>query len=270
MTVLNQEGSYRLPDYARPFLLEGGAHGLLLIHGFTATPALVRPLGEALHRARIDRDGPLTVQGILLPGHGTRIEDMRSHGGYAPWLDAARSAFDALAARCERVSVIGHSMGGVLALLLAEERPVHAVIPIAAPMRLSRRSARLAPLVSWAKPFVMDKPQRRASENDEVYDFGYGGTPLCRVGDLLRLMRQAERNLHRIECPLLVAQSRDDATVRPVSADIIYRGAGSARKEMLWMEQSGHACTVGPERALLFEACAAFLRGIDGAAARKT
>ena len=239
-------------ERARPFLLEGGAHGVLLIHGFTATPAMMRPLGEALYSAG---SRPPTVQGVLLPGHGTRIEEMRSHGGCAPWIGAARNAFDALAARCERVSVIGHSMGGVLALLLAQERPVHAVISIAAPMRLCRRTARLVPLFGWAVPFSMDK---RALPAEEA-DLGYAGTPLCRVGDLLRLMRRAERNLARVRCPILVVQPKADETVRAVSAEIIYRGVSSARKELLWLERSGHGCVIGPEHQRLFEACAAFI-----------
>lgn len=249
--------AHTFSERAHSFLLEGGGHGLLLLHGFTATAAMMRPLGVALYDALSATGEPPTVQGILLPGHGTRIQDMRSHGGYAPWLNAARNAFDALAARCGRVSVIGHSMGGVLALLLAQERPVYAVIPIAAPMRLCRRSARFAPLVGWAVPYSMDKRSLPA----ETFDLRYAGTPLCRVGDVLRLMRQAERNLDRVRCPILVAQPLADKTVRPESADIIYRGVGSARKELLWLTQSGHGCTVGPEQQRLFDACAAFLRG---------
>ena len=249
--------SHAFSERSRPFLLEGGAHGVLLIHGFTATAGMMRPLGESLHAALSAAGEPPTVQGILLPGHGTRIQDMRSQGGYAPWRNAALDAYDALAARCDRVSVIGHSMGGVLALLLAEERPVHSLIPIAAPMRLHRRTAHLAPLVGWALPFLTDKKALALEESD----LGYAGTPVCRVGDLLRLMRRAERNLALIRCPILIVQSQDDRTVRAVSADIIYRGVSSAHKEVLWLERSGHGVPIGPEHQRLFDTCAAFLRG---------
>ncbi|MCL2810708.1 MAG: alpha/beta fold hydrolase [Clostridia bacterium] len=248
--------AHRFSERAQPFLLEGGAHGVLLLHGFTATPAMMYPLGKALH-ANLDVSGQRpTVQGILLPGHGTRIQDMRSHGGYTPWLNAAIDAFDALAARCDRVSVIGHSMGGVLALLLAQQRPVHNVIPIAAPMRLCRFTARLAPYIGWAIPFTVDK---RGPGED--CDLGYAGMAVCRVGDLLRLMRQAERNLAQISCPILVVQPINDETVRAASANIIYNGVSSQRKELLWLERSGHGCVIGPEHQQLFDACGSFLRG---------
>ena len=58
-------------EYAKPFFFEGGEHAVLLTHGFTGTPATVRYLGERL------RDAGFTVQGICLPGHGTKLEDMR-------------------------------------------------------------------------------------------------------------------------------------------------------------------------------------------------
>ncbi len=254
-----EERAEPLPEQARAFLLEGGAHGILLIHGFTATPALVRPLGDALFAEGMRRGDPPTVQGILLPGHGTRIEDMRATGGYAPWLRAVREAYAALAARCVRVSVVGHSMGGLLALLLAEEEPVYAAVSIASPMRLGNRWAPLSPLLGWVMPYVKDKPKPRREGFLEEYSITYDSTPICRVGDLRRLMREAEAGLSRLRCPLLIVQSRDDRTIRQESAERIHRAAASGRKEILWLERSGHNCTIGPEREKLFAACAAFL-----------
>lgn len=243
-------------DYGQPFSWAGRAHGILLIHGFTGSPANMRPLAEALIA-----DVPYTIEGMLLPGHGTQMRDMRTHGGYAPWRKAVFDAFDALAARCAQVSVIGHSMGGVLALLLAEERPVHRVVSIAAPMRLKNRAAVLSPVLGWAVPYLPGSGKQRAEEDYlSEYDLGYPGTPVCRVGDLLRLMREARRGLDKIRCPLLIAQPRGDETVQPESADILCRGASSAPKELLWLERSGHQCVIGPDRDELFAACTAFLK----------
>ena len=50
----------------RPFFLEGSRdHGILLIHGFTATPGTMNPLGQALAQ----KTG-YTISAPLLPGHG--------------------------------------------------------------------------------------------------------------------------------------------------------------------------------------------------------
>jgi carboxylesterase len=95
------------------------------------------PLGRALNREGY------TVLAPLLPGHGTAIEDMESRS-WSDWLHAARDAFNTLAKNCEDIYVAGLSMGGLLALILAEELPVRAAVSIAAPLRLKSRGAWLS------------------------------------------------------------------------------------------------------------------------------
>ncbi|MDR3051709.1 MAG: alpha/beta fold hydrolase [Oscillospiraceae bacterium] len=240
-------------EKAKPFLLPGGDAGILLLHGFTGTPGHMRPLGDALCAAGY------TVAAPLLPGHGTRVQDVRAHGGYAPWLNAALAAYDDLAARCGRVAVGGLSMGGVLSLLLAQRRQPFAVLTFAAPMRLRNPLAYAAPLLGWAVPYVRKRHKKRGADFLRDYDIGYAHTPLCRMGDLLRLIGDARRGLPQVRCPLLVAQGLGDEQVRPESARIIYDGAASGQKELLWLQKSGHVCTLGPDRETLFAACAAFL-----------
>lgn len=55
-------------------MLEGGEHGVLLLHGFTGSAAHMRPLGERLHSQGF------TVMGINLPGHAQSMEAMGKTG----------------------------------------------------------------------------------------------------------------------------------------------------------------------------------------------
>jgi carboxylesterase len=241
---------------AGEFLLEGDRRGVLLIHGFTGTPAHMRPLGEALHREGY------TVLGVLLPGHGTVIEDMEARS-WSDWLRAVRDAFNTLARRCDDIYVAGLSMGGILALILAEELPVRAAVSIASPLRLRNRFAHLSRVVGpflryqgWPKdPDKAADPGRRESE----YHIGYAVTPVRRVPDFIRLARMAERGLDRIRCPLLVVQPLKDDTVRPDSPDLIFAGAvHSPHREVLLLENSKHVCTVEPEFDRLYGAVSGF------------
>ena len=100
-----------------PFELAGDTRGVLCIHGFTGTPHDMRFLGETL------AERGMTVSGIALPGHATRVEELEPLG-HAEWTAAVAAAFDALAARCRTVAVVGQSMGGLLAMHLATRRPV--------------------------------------------------------------------------------------------------------------------------------------------------
>jgi carboxylesterase len=90
--------------------------GCLILHGFHASPDEVAWLGDDLaqqgYRVLVPR----------LPGHGSQLDDMRRMR-WRDWYLHALDAYEILRQQCERVVVIGHSMGGLLAALIAAERP---------------------------------------------------------------------------------------------------------------------------------------------------
>lgn len=227
-------------EYAKEFFFEGDRIGVLLVHGFTGSPSHMRPLGESIY----DKLGH-TVLGILLPGHGSTIQEMEQTG-WADWLESTRLAFNRLAQSCDEVYVCGLSMGGVLTLMMAEEMLLAGAISISTPMRLRDRTAGLAKII-W--PLLRYRGWRNPPNKDaSKYDIGYADTPVRKVPDLLYLMKQARTNLHKITCPLLIIQPKLDETVRPISAHLIYDGAINAmKKKIIWLEQSKHVCTIQPE-----------------------
>lgn len=239
---------------AQPFFLKGGDQGILLIHGFTGSPSHMRPLGEELSRQGF------TVSGIRLPGHGTTMEDM-GKTTWQNWLQAAKEGYHALKAHCPFVCVAGLSMGGVLSLLLAEQLPVQAAVPISAPMGVKNPLAPFAAVASLVVPMTYWKidPKRQAFL-DQAYDYGYSGFPTAKAGDLLHLIRRARRDLFAINCPVLVVQSHADETIHPRSADIILNGVMSEKKEVLWLEEVPHVVTVTRECSRIAEAMGDFLR----------
>lgn len=233
---------------AAPFLLEGGEDAVLLIHGFTGSAGHMRPLGDALHQAGF------TVQGILLPGHGTTPEAMATEGGAEPWKEAAFAAYHDLRAKYRTVSVMGLSMGGTLTLLIAEARPAPTcIVTFAAALLLANRLTPLAPVLGLVTD-MLDQPvaPNRGENFLNDYDVGYSSTPVRRITDLRQLIQEARPALSEITCPALIVQSHKDPTVRPKSAQVIYDEIGSADKELLWLEKSGHVVTLGPDRDLVF------------------
>src|SRR5689334_6828638 len=100
---------------AEPFEAEGGPVGVVLSHGFTGTPQSLRPWAEYLAAAGF------TVSLPLLPGHGTRWQDLNATR-WTDWYGEIERAFDRLRGRCDQVFAGGLSMGGTLVLRLAERR----------------------------------------------------------------------------------------------------------------------------------------------------
>lgn len=252
MKIVNSD--FNRPE-AQPFLLEGGDHGVLLIHGFTGSAAHMRPIGNGLHEAGF------TVQGINLPGHAKDLEAMKKTGD-ADWLGAARDAILSLKRRCSTVTAMGLSMGGCLSLILGEEGLADSVIAVSAPMAAQNPLLPLAgvlwplvPKISWGGPSPSD------AMLDPQYNLGYGGFPTKCGASLHRLIKAAKEGLPRLTCPLMVVQSHGDETIAADSAETILSRAHSGRTAMLWLDEVPHVCTITKETPTIVREAAAFLRG---------
>ncbi len=242
--------------YGRPFEFEGSReHGILMIHGFTATPGTLYPMGKTLHETT-----GLFVRGILLPGHGTTVEDMAATRWH-DWLRAAENAFDEMRKICKTVSVAGLSMGGTLTLLLAETKALRSAVAIAPALSVYNRKSWLAGLF-W--PFIRYTEETEYIPKKDFlneYNISYKKTPVRCAADLNHLMRTAYRNLSKIHCPLLIAKAGRDETVRPEKIDRI-SGKTNGPVKMLTLPQSPHVCTLGPEREMLFREAAEFFQTV--------
>lgn len=243
---------FSLPQ-AQPFRFPEGEHGVLLIHGFTGSPSHMRLLGEGL------RDNGFAVRGILLPGHGENLEAM-GKTFWQDWFRASREAAADMRGKYKYCTVAGLSMGGCLALMLAEQMEVDACVPIAAPMKTTARFRSLAPVAALAYPMVHKQADGSRDSLIADYDIGYDSYPMRSVHDLSVIMSRARKNLNLIHCPVLAIQSHGDKTVTPDSPDIILNGVSSEVKARLWLENAPHVCTISPEYPKIVDAMTKFLR----------
>ncbi|PRX41501.1 carboxylesterase [Planifilum fimeticola] len=228
-----------------PFFYPGGEIGLLLVHGFTGSPAELRPMGDYFRKRGISVHAP------LLKGHGTSPEELAGTT-WMDWRESVLQAYDRLCrdAGVRRVFAAGLSMGGLLVLDLARHRPLDGVISMCAPIWLKDRRAVFAPLVRFFRPYL---PRREVKEaHIEEHLVPYDRLPLVSVGHLLRLIRQVRRRLPEITVPALVIQSERDETVEPSSGRYILKRLGSEEKEFKSYANSSHIITLDRERERLF------------------
>lgn len=245
---------------AEPFSFPGNRTGCLLIHGITGTPREMRGLGEWLH-ARFG----YTVTAPALAGHATRVEDM-VNTGWRDWFASVIAGYETLSRQCGQVMVAGLSLGGALALFLASERPVQAVVAASAPLEihlapepLFRRMPFLFRLVPFVKknPAQSDTQDRSAQAQHLEYDC-YPTRPVASlVWDFLPHLRDA---LPKVRAPALLFQARDDRMIPSDSMPRIHALLGSQVKEMVWLERGGHLAFEDYGREQAFQALDAFLR----------
>ena len=252
-------GSGLLPG-AEPVNLPGGPVGALLCHGFTGTTQSMRPWAEHLAAAG------LTVSAPRLPGHGTRWQDMNATG-FADWYAEVERAFEDLRTRCGTVFAMGLSMGGTLALRLAELRSseVAGLVVVNASLSTRPRDARLLPLASRLMPSfpgIASDIKKPGS-----VELAYDRTPLKAAASLQAAWPVVAADLHRITCPVLVFRSRVDHVVPPVSGAMLLRGLAGGTVEERVLEDSYHVATLDNDAPAIFSGSLDFVRSHTPAAA---
>jgi carboxylesterase len=241
-----------------PYSAEGGPVGVLLSHGFTGSPASMTPwarhLADAGHTVRVPR----------LPGHGTTWKDMNTTR-WQDWYAEVDAALTDLRSRCDRVVVAGLSMGGCLALRLAEQRPtdVDALVLVNPAVNVARLDIKLVPALQWVVPAMpgigndIKKPGQ-----DEI---GYDKTPLKALASQVRMWKDVRAGLPKVTQPLLLFRSTDDHVVDATSKTIILDGVSSTVKEFVALEDSFHVATLDHDAARIFTATDDFIAQHVGA-----
>ncbi len=211
---------------------------VLLIHGFTSGPSAF----EFLIPRLLEKDFEPVVP--TLRGHGLdswqKLEGVEWEG----WLSDARRALEAIAFEQGSTVVIGHSMGGLLALLLAADHPgqvgglvlAGAALHLASPFGPGRPLGFLQPLVkrlfrSWdMTPFYTDRSMLSSDRN-------YRRAPMSSIATFMELVGETKGRLSGVTAPALILQGRRDRRVNWKSADMIANGistpAAGKRVEIL-------------------------------------
>ena len=189
---------------AKPELTGGRRIGVLVVHGFTGSPASMRPWAEDL-AAR-----GYAVEMPLLPGHGTRWQDMNKVT-WADWVATVEGAFDKLAAENDAVVAVGLSMGGVA--LPAPRRGPWRGARRPRPGQRRRRHAAQGRRAA-ARPQALRAGLPRHQERHQEARHGRGRLPghpaEGGVRDVARLGRAAPGPAARSPIPVLFFRSAED------------------------------------------------------------
>jgi carboxylesterase len=251
--VQTPDGMEIIPG-CEPWSAEGGPHGVLVLHGFTGSPQSVRGLAEAFAGAGFTVDLP------RLPGHGTSVDDLVTTR-WADWSGAAEAAYEALAARVDRLVVAGLSMGGTLTAWLATRHSGIAGIVCVNPL------VHIAPeIVATVEETVAGGVDRIPGIGGDVADpdgreKAYDATALPSLLSLAAAADDVRDDLAKITCPTLLLTSVQDHVVDPGNSDILADGVGGP-VERVMLERSFHVATLDYDKELINERAVEFARRV--------
>jgi len=230
-------------ESGEPFLLmpqNARALGVVLVHGFLASPAEVRTFGEQLFELGFP------VIGVRLKGHGTSPWDLRERS-WRDWQDSLRRGYSIMAALAPRIAMVGFSTGGALSLILASERPpqLAGVVAASVPMKFQDRGMRFVPLmhganrlVRWVSSFEGIKPfQTNESEHPHI---NYRQMPVRGLYELTVLVDVLKASLPKVACPVTLVQGSDDPVVVPDSINSILEYLGDVPVELEMVDSERH------------------------------
>lgn len=230
-----------------------GPIGVLLLHGFTGSPASMRPWGEALAAHG------WTVRVPRLPGHGTRWQDMNITT-WEDWYSEAERNLRELQSRCSRIFVCGLSMGGALTLRLAERHgdAIAGIVLVNAAVHTERKDRHLLPIVKHlvgSFPGISNDIAKPGM--DEV---AYDRTPLKAAHSMMNMWSRVREDIALVRQPLLLFRSAQDNVVEASNAEWILTHVASIDIEEVVLPDSYHVATLDHDAQTIIDQSTAFIR----------
>lgn len=215
-------------------LVPGADTAVLFIHGIVGTPRHFRDAAP-MEAAVPDN---WSVCNILLPGHGGSVEEF-AHSSMKAWKRRVWEAFAMLARDHEKVLIVGHSMGTLFAMQLADACPdkVAGLFLLACPMRPGLRFFGVVNVLRLAFGRVREDHPLEVATGTAC---GVETTALLwkyipwvpRFLELFVEVGRTERLLPRLGTPCVAWQSRRDELVMRHSRKVLERAGTLAVHEL--------------------------------------
>src|SRR3989338_805686 len=253
----------------RRLFKKNGKRGCLLIHGLTSTTQEIEDLFTFLYKKRY------TVLATLLKGHNTSIEDLQKTTWH-DWYNSIEEDFDFLSKHCDKLYVIGLSIGATLALhLVANKRAsnIRGLVLLAPAIFYVSPLIKLTHFLQYIKKYATKDyskyyPGRKEAFFDIADDralegrVAYKEVQLKSLASALGLIKIVKKEAKKVNVPALIIHSLNDHTIKPKSARFVYGQLSTLteRKKLVYLKNSGHVITVDFDKELVFREIYNFIR----------
>ncbi len=240
----------------------------------TGSPYEMKKMGKALFKADFD------VFCHCLPGHGTSPVNIKTVR-WQDWYTDSVAHYKNLTKQYDEVYLGGLCLGAVLALAIAGEyRDVRGILCLSTTLFLDGWTI---PWYNFLMPvgvytilrYYYSFPEREPyglknetlrkkiaalqKRNTEALD----NYPMSCIYELLKFSKFAQKNMSKVQSPVLLIHAKEDDLTSPKSAEFVYKNIGSAIKKYIRLENSYHLVVMDNERDFVFNACIEFLNGLS-------
>ena len=233
---------------------KNGHIGVVLVHGFTGSPAAMRPWAEFLNARGY------SVRVPLLPGHGTKPSDL-NEVQWPEWPAKVKAEIAELQKQCSQVFVAGLSMGGGTTLHVAAELgdELSGIILVNPMIHVRGISPTLAFAISRVVKF--GKSVGNDIKRKGVTEYSYDKMPYRGIHQLLTMLQLTRAALPLVKVPMQLFHSVDDHTLPVSNTEIIMREVGSKNRSRIELLNSFHVATLDHDSELIFANSLTFIEG---------
>ena len=246
---------------------------MMMLHGLGANALELQRLAKELHALGFS---------VIVPRiHGYSFEsDLQTWNN---WVEQAQIQLWILQAKYASVSLVGLSMGAVLALVLAqkEENSLAGLVVLSASLAFDGWSMPwyrifLKATPSWlpfvsryelkeSEPFGLKNEEMRSAvralmKSHHISESGADKLTYEQIKEGQSLVKEARKNIKKIDCPCLIIHAVDDEVVHVRHADWVFKKIKSPDKEIIYLGDSYHMITIDNERDTVNEETARFLK----------
>ncbi len=204
--------------------------GILLIHGLSDSPYLLRPIGRHL------RSRGFLVRSVLLPGHGTVPGDLL-RVGHREWIQAVEYGIRQLKPHVEKLYLGGFSTGGALCVREALANPDIRGLVLFAPAVGIRSSW------AFAAEFLKTFRDWLGGEEDDRDYAKYESFAVNGGAQLYRLTREIDAAFasgRRLTMPVFAVLSEADISVDSGKMVEVFRFYATSRDSVLILYGKGN------------------------------
>lgn len=246
---------------AEPIKLQGNQTCVLLLHGGGGgCTADLKEISHYLHEK-----GGYSIETPLLPGFGTKPEDLLNIK-IQDWIDFVQEEVSLLTSKYEKLFLFGHSMGSVLAAIMAERNDLTGLMLSSAPLKLRplyQIGSRLIPLLKiFGFKFLKRDIEGLKQKSNGVW-VGYDRVAVDQGTRMLRLMKIMKRDLNKITAPTCIICGREDNDISLKSPEQLYQRISSEVKELHWIKDADHAIMFHENKTELFQITLDFINKIE-------
>lgn len=244
--------SYEVPESRHAYTFLSGRTGCLMLHGFLGSPASSRPLAQSLAEQGV------TVHCPLLPGHGelpNKLYGVRRED----WIAEAVESLAFLRPHCDRIFIMGHSMGTVLgAYLVSQNDDVGGMIMLAPAYQVPSKSIHLLRglryVMPWLYPMRFKRLHKLVRERlldfDPALDIGDPAlqaqlpemtkVPTGAIDEMRKTLDLGRRLWPHVDTPAIIFQGEQDIAVDVDSTRKLFAQLLNADKRLVLFPTAGH------------------------------